>query len=210
VNVLTGFKYIAEKIHEWEQHGKDGLQYIFGGEESYGYLLGTQVRDKDAVISSALICEVALQAKLKGKTLVDLLHDLYAKHGFFFEKLLSIEFEDTKKDREAMAAGMNRVLKDPPKVLAGKAVVTLEDYQTSIQTDLRTGATSPITLPKSNVLFFWLEDGSKAMIRPSGTEPKIKIYCGVVVKKYANLEAAQKEAEKYATALLQDLKGHLS
>lgn len=210
INVLTGFKYIAEKIREWEKDPKEGLQYIFGGEESYGYLLGTKARDKDAVISAALICEVALQAKKKGKTLLDLLHELYAKHGFFLEKLLSVEFEETKEGKDKMAAGMNRILKDPPKHLAGKAVAAIEDYRTSIRTDLKTGATEKITLPKSNVLFFWLEDGSKAMIRPSGTEPKIKIYCGVVQKDYKTLEEASASAETYANALLQDLKGHLS
>lgn len=210
VNVLTGFKYIAQKIREWEEDPKNGLQYIFGGEESYGYLLGTKVRDKDAVISSALICEVALQAKKQGKTLVDLLHDLYNKHGYYLEKLLSVVFEESKEGKDKMAAGMDRVLNNPPTTLAGKTVVALEDYQTSVRTDLKTGKKTQITLPKSDVLFFWLEDGSKAMIRPSGTEPKIKIYCGVVLKEYKDLQDAEKRAGEYADNLLKDLQSHLS
>lgn len=207
-NVLTGFKYIAEKIREWENDPK-GHHYIFGAEESYGYLLGTQSRDKDAVLSSALICEMALQAKKQGKTLIDLLNTLYQKHGVFVEKLLSLNFEESKAGKEKMSESMKQLRKNPPKTMLGIPVVVLEDYQNSLKKDLLSGKTEPITLPKSDVLLFWLEDRSKVMIRPSGTEPKVKLYCGVVTEPGRSILESRQEAEEKAGKLLEDLKRHL-
>lgn len=200
-NVLTGFKYIAGKMHEWDQDPQ-GYQFIFGGEESYGYLLGTQTRDKDAIISGALICEVALHAKLQGKTLIDLLHDLYRKYGVYVEKLVSLSFEESKSGKEQMQLGMKRLRSQPPKTLAGIEVIALEDYQSLVRTEIKTGKQERLTLPTSNVLLFWLEDGSKVMVRPSGTEPKIKLYCGVVIKQMHDLAKAIKKCEERAEALL--------
>lgn len=200
-NVLTGFKYIAEKIRQWEQDPK-GYQYVFGGEESYGYLLGTQARDKDAILSGVLLCEVALHAKQKGKSLLDVLYDLYRKYGVHLEKLLSMEFEESKEGKEQMANGMTHLCQAPPKVIAGVPVAVMEDYQRSIKIDIKSGKTEKLTLPKSEVLLFWLDDGSKVMVRPSGTEPKIKLYCGVVNKNTRSIPDAIRESHLYADKLL--------
>ncbi len=198
-NVLTGFKYIAEKIHEWEVL-PDGYQFIFGGEESYGYLIGTYARDKDAVVCSALICELALQAKLDGKTLVDKLYDLYRKYGIYQEKLLSINFGETKEGKEQMTLGMQKLRASHLATIVDSPVIAIEDYETSVKFYLKTGQTEPITLPKSDVLLYWLEDGTKVMVRPSGTEPKVKIYCGLVEKSFngisEGIETAQKRCDE--------------
>ena len=168
-NVLTGFKYIAERIREWEEGKDGGYQFILGGEESYGYLIGTQVRDKDAIISSALICEVALQAKLKNKTLVDLLEDIWKKYGLYQEQLISVNFPETKEGKQRMAEGTAKIRKTPPKKILGIDILSVEDYQTSIKKDLKTGKESKITLPKSDVIVFNLADQSRVMVRPPGT-----------------------------------------
>lgn len=194
-NTLTGFKYIAEMIHQWENNPQ-GYEYIFGGEESYGYLLGTVVRDKDGISSAALICEVALHAKLQGKTLIDLLHDIYRKYGFFFEKLYTMNFPETKAAREQMREKVEALEKKPPKQIGGMDVASMEDYKRLLKTDLKSGKTEAITLPKSDALLFWMTDGSKVMIRPSGTEPKIKVYCGTFQKHFSSLEEAQSICEK--------------
>lgn len=203
-DVLTGFKYFAEKIRVWEQM-PHGFHYVFGGEESCGYLLGTQTREKDAITASVLVAEVALQAKTRSKTLIDLLHEIYKKYGFYYEKLVSVQFSETKEGKEKMAAGMSRLQSNPPQQILGIAVESIEDYSRSLRTHLKTGKTEPLTLPQSNVLLFWLEDGTKLMIRPSGTEPKIKLYCGVVQKQIRTIEEAEIESEKRATDFLQAL-----
>jgi phosphoglucomutase/phosphomannomutase len=207
-DVLTGFKYIAEQIHKWEQE-KNGHQFIFGGEESYGYLLGTQARDKDAIVSSALICDVALYAKRQGKTLIDLMDEIYQKYGVFYEKLLSIKFDETKEGRDKMAHGVEQIRKTPPKEIGGVPVVTYEDFQSRIKLDLATRKTTPITLPKTDMLIFWLADKSKVTIRPSGTEPKIKIYCGVVIPEFSTIDQALSQANAKADGLLKAIESHL-
>lgn len=174
LNVLTGFKWIAEKIRENEGR----LHFICGGEESYGYMIGDQTRDKDAISAVALICEMAAVAKNKGKTLFDELTDIYVQYGFYKERLVSI----TKKGMhgaEEIAAMMQKFRAHPPKSINGSDVIELLDYKTGKAKDLRTGETADITLPSSNVLQFKLADGSKISARPSGTEPKIKFYFSV-------------------------------
>ncbi len=174
LNVLTGFKWIAEKIRENE----DRLNFICGGEESYGYMIGDQTRDKDAISAVALICEMAAVAKNKGKTLFDELTDIYVQYGFYKERLVSI----TKKGMhggEEIAAMMQKFREHPPKSINGSDVIELLDYKTGKAKDLRTDKTADITLPSSNVLQFKLADGSKISARPSGTEPKIKFYFSV-------------------------------
>jgi phosphoglucomutase len=174
LNVLTGFKWIAEKIRENE----DRLNFICGGEESYGYMIGDQTRDKDAISAVALICEMAAVAKNKGKTLFDELTDIYIQYGFYKERLVSI----TKKGMhggEEIAAMMQKFREHPPKSINGSDVIELLDYKTGKAKDLRTDETADITLPSSNVLQFKLADGSKISARPSGTEPKIKFYFSV-------------------------------
>jgi len=173
-NVLTGFKWIAELIKEKE--GKE--HYIIGGEESYGMMVGDKVRDKDAVSAVAILCEMAAYEKAQGKTLFQKLLELYVKHGYYQEHLISI----TKKGRDGqqqIADMMERFRAQPPTTLGGVKVTQLLDYEKSEKRDLSTGAVSPIELPKSNVLQFILEDGSKISARPSGTEPKIKFYFSV-------------------------------
>lgn len=172
-NTLTGFKYIAEQIRL-----REGQQFIAGGEESYGYLAGDFVRDKDAVISSVLLCEVAAWAKSQGKTLFHLLADMYQQYGFYKERLISI----TKKGRtgaQEIADMMEGFRSNPPKEMNGSAVVEIRDYGNDLVKNCTTGATSPIGLPKSNVIQLFLADGSKITARPSGTEPKIKFYFSV-------------------------------
>lgn len=203
-NVLTGFKYIAQKIGEWEKSGEH--QYIFGGEESYGYLFGTYVRDKDAISSSALICEAALEAKMQGKTLLDLLHALFHKYGVYCEKLLSMNFPENKEGRDNMARSMAGMEKNPPHILANTPVNVIENYLTLTSTNLETGKSEPIKLPKSDVLVFRLTDGSKITVRPSGTEPKIKIYCEVIIKDVADVDEALKRGAAKADTLLAALK----
>ena len=173
-NVLTGFKWIAELIKEKE----DTENYIIGGEESYGLMIGNQLRDKDAVSAVALLCEMAAYEKQAGKSLFSKLIELYKEYGLFREHLISI----TKKGRdgqEQIAAMMQRFRLNPPKTLGGVEVVGIYDYEKQEAKDLKSGQVSVIELPKSNVLQFILVDGSKISCRPSGTEPKIKFYFSV-------------------------------
>lgn len=208
INVLTGFKYISEKIREWEKV-PNGFEYIFGGEESFGYLLGTYTRDKDAVVSSALISEAALQANLEGKTLVDKLYDLYSKYGVYQESLLSINFGETKEGKQQMALGMQLLRETKLVQINGIPVVALEDYLASTKYYLGSNKAEPLTLPVSDVLLYWLADGSKIMIRPSGTEPKVKIYCGVFDKTCSSIEEGIAACQKRCNSLLQFLKEQL-
>jgi phosphoglucomutase len=173
-NVLTGFKWIAEKIKELE--GKEN--YVIGGEESFGLMIGDQIRDKDAVSAVALMCEMAAYEKNKGRTLFDKMIDLYMQYGFYYENLISITKKGMNGQKE-IAAMMEGYRSDPPKQINGVDVVTLLDYQLQKGTNIQTGETWAIGLPKSNVLQFITADGSKISARPSGTEPKIKFYFSV-------------------------------
>jgi phosphoglucomutase len=173
-DVLTGFKFIADIIKHFE--GKK--TFIGGGEESYGYLVGDFVRDKDAVIACAMIAETAAWANEKGVGLLELLKDIYMEFGFYKENLISV-VKKGKSGAEEIQQMMVDFRSNPPKNLAGSKVVVLKDYQTSVSKNLLTGEETVIDLPKSNVLQFFTEDGSKVSIRPSGTEPKIKFYFGV-------------------------------
>ncbi len=170
IEVLTGFKYIAEAIRLNE--GKK--TFIGGGEESYGYLIGDFVRDKDAVISCCIIAEAAAYAAQQGKTLLGLLKDIYVEFGFYKEKLISVEKKGIS-GLEEIKKLMENYRENPPQTINGSKVILIKDYlQSSIQ-----HPASSIQLPKSDVLQFFLEDGSKISVRPSGTEPKIKYYFGV-------------------------------
>jgi phosphoglucomutase len=171
---LTGFKFIADVIRKNEGR----KQFIVGGEESYGYLIGDFVRDKDAVSACALIAETAAWASDQGRSLFDLLIDIYKKFGFYKEGLLSVTRKG-KTGAEEIQQMMVDYRKSPPSAINDSKVVMMKDYLTRIETDLVTGKERIIDLPKSNVLQFLLEDGSIISIRPSGTEPKIKFYFGV-------------------------------
>ncbi|HYG41024.1 MAG TPA: phospho-sugar mutase [Cytophagales bacterium] len=173
-NVLTGFKYIAGLMREFE--GKK--TFIAGAEESYGYLIGDFVRDKDAIASCAIIAEIAAYAKDKGFTLYDWLLNIYVEYGYYKEDLISL----TKKGRsgaEEIKAMMNKFRSNPPALVNGKKLIKISDYENSVERDLITGKETKIELPKSDVLQFLLEDGTKISARPSGTEPKIKFYFSV-------------------------------
>jgi phosphoglucomutase len=173
-NTLTGFKWIAELIREKE--GKEN--YVVGGEESFGLMIGDKVRDKDAVSAVAMICEMAAVEKEKGKTLFQKLMDLYVEYGFYYEKLISLTKKGMNGSKE-IADMMQGYRDNPPKEIAGSKVVELLDYQLQTNKNLSTGETTKIDLPKSNVLQFLTEDASKTSARPSGTEPKIKFYFSV-------------------------------
>ena len=173
-NVLTGFKWIADLIREKEATEN----YVIGGEESFGLMIGNGVRDKDAVSAVAIMCEMAAVEKSKGRTLYDKLIDLYLQYGFYLEDLVSI----TKKGMngvQEIADMMNGFRQSPPTALDGVKVVRLLDYEIQTDRDLIAGTSTGIDLPKSNVLQFLLEDGSRISARPSGTEPKIKFYFSV-------------------------------
>ena len=173
-NVLTGFKYIGEQILELEQKNEEN-RYVFGFEESYGYLAGTYVRDKDAVVASMLICEMAAYYKKQGKSLVDVLDGLYKEYGFYNNVTLSFEFEGAS-GMETMKNIMNGLRNSGVTEMAGYSIVKHADYLLSFEKDFVSGETTEIKLPKSNVLSYSLEGGNAIIVRPSGTEPKIKIY----------------------------------
>ncbi|HMP86482.1 MAG TPA: hypothetical protein PKE63_04350 [Lacibacter sp.] len=173
-NVLTGFKWIAELIKEKEATEN----YIIGGEESYGLMIGQQIRDKDAISAVALICEMAAYEKNKGRSLYDKLRELYVQYGFYLEHLISITKKGMNGQAE-IAAMMEGYRSQTPAAINGSPVVQLLDYQLQQGRNLETGESWDIRLPKSNVLQFVLADGSKISARPSGTEPKIKFYFSV-------------------------------
>ncbi|MBI2743691.1 MAG: phospho-sugar mutase [Chlamydiales bacterium] len=203
--VLTGFKYIGEKIHEWEL-SKDGYKFLFGAEESYGFLIGTVARDKDAIISTCFISEMALDAKLHGETLVDRLHALYKTYGIFREKQYSLNFASGKEEMEQIKTLMAGLRKNPPKEIAGQPVVAIEDYETGEKRDLITGKKEALTLPKSDVLLFRLKDESKLIIRPSGTEPKVKLYVGVRLKAFDSVDQGITLCEQKLDTLISSFK----
>ena len=202
IEVLTGFKFIGEQIGFLEEKGETD-RYIFGFEESYGYLAGGYVRDKDAVVASMLICEMAAFYRAQGISLIEARKKMYEEYGSYCNKLDNFAFEG-ESGMAKMTEIMNSIRTDVPKDIAGTKVVAFADYNASEKTDLATGAKTKIDLPKSNVLSLYLEDGAKLIIRPSGTEPKIKIYYTTIGK--TNDEAAALQA-KYAEAFTKIVKG---
>lgn len=204
MEVLTGFKYIGEKIREFEDAGDKS--YLFGFEESYGYLAGTFVRDKDAVIASMLVCEMALYYKEQGKSLYEALIELYEKYGYFKEQLVSIELKG-KEGQEKIAACIEGMRNDPINAIDGVKVVKNLDYKLSIENDTVNNTKSEIKLPKSNVLKYILEDKSYFVVRPSGTEPKMKIYLAV---KGSSLENAEHEIARFKEKVMEIINGNLN
>ena len=173
-DTLTGFKWIASIIREYE--GKK--TFIGGGEESYGFMIGDFIRDKDAVSACAIIAEIAAWAADKGKSIYEILIDIYLEYGFYKESLLSI-VRKGMTGAEEIQQMMTNFRENPPKSINGSPVVTIKDFDLQIEKDLKEGKELAIEMPKSNVLQFFTEDGSKISMRPSGTEPKIKFYCSV-------------------------------
>lgn len=202
-NVLTGFKWIAELIKAKE--GKEN--YVVGGEESYGLMIGSQIRDKDAISAVAMLCEMAAYEKDKGRSLYQKLIDLYIQYGYYKENLISI----TKKGMDGqaqIAAMMEGFRNNPPKSINGTAVTMLLDYELQTGRNLQTGEAWTIDLPKSNVLQFILEDDSKISARPSGTEPKIKFYFSVntILPNAAAFKAVQAELDEKIKGIIAGLK----
>ena len=201
-NVLTGFKWIASLIKEKE--GKEN--YVIGGEESFGLMIGDKIRDKDAVSAVALICEMAAYEKNKGRSLFDKLIDLYVEYGFYKENLISI----TKKGMNGaaeIAAMMEGYRTNPPQTICGAAVENLLDYELQLGKNLQTGKEWKIDLPKSNVLQFELADGTKISARPSGTEPKIKFYFSVnePLMSAAKFHETEKKLDEKIEAIIKDM-----
>ena len=185
-NLLTGFKYIGELITNLEAEGRAD-DFVMGFEESYGYLAGTHARDKDAVVASMLICEMAAFYKTKGMNLVDVMNSLYDEFGYYGNDVQSYTFEGAA-GMEKMAGIMDGLRAEPPKEIAGFAVKAISDYKSS-KTVFTDGGEETIDLPKSNVLAYALEGGNKVIVRPSGTEPKIKAYITAIGKSKAESKA---------------------
>lgn len=199
-NVLTGFKYIGEQIDLQEQAGHPE-NYVLGFEESYGYLAGDHVRDKDAVVASMLICEMAAYYKAQGKTLLDVLNGLYQTHGVYRHSLLNAQFEGAQ-GMATMKELMERLRREQPTQIAGLRVLATADYRESVRQDLVTGATETIDLPRSNVLSYSLEGNNGLIIRPSGTEPKIKAYITATGAEEAAAAAMTERIQAAAAELL--------
>ena len=193
--MLTGFKYIGEQIYRFEQD--HSYNYVFGLEESYGCLAGTHARDKDASVAVMCLCEVAAFCKVNGITLWDQMVKLYEKYGFFKEGLHTVTMKGVT-GAEKISAIMTHLRENPPKELSGLKVLQVRDYQTGKILVTESGQELPTGLPKSNVLYFDLENDSWCCARPSGTEPKIKFYMGV---KGDSL----KDSEEKLSALTKDM-----
>jgi len=204
MDVLTGFKYIGEKIREFEDAGD--RNYIFGFEESYGYLAGNFVRDKDAVIAAMLVCEMCLYYKEQGKSLYDALIDLYEKYGYFKETLVSLELKG-KEGQEKIANCIEALRNNPASEVNGVKIVTRLDYKLSVEENTVNNTKAPIDLPKSNVLKYILEDGSYFVVRPSGTEPKMKIYLAV---KSNSLDNAEKDIATFKEKVMEIINSQLN
>jgi phosphoglucomutase len=203
VNVLTGFKFFAEYIRENEGIKK----YIGGGEESYGFLPGDYVRDKDAVSSCALAAEATAWAKSNGMSLFELLIDIYVKYGFYKEKLINI-VRKGKEGADEIIAMMTEYRNNPPKIINNSQVIKINDYDTQVSIDIQKGTKTKITLIKSDVLQFFLADGTKISVRPSGTEPKIKFYFSVSTKLSSSdkFDETEKILDKRIADIIRDMK----
>ncbi len=198
---LTGFKWIAKMIKDFPE-----LDFIGGGEESFGFMVGDFVRDKDAVTSTLLACEIAAQAKAKGSSMYQELIQLYVTHGFYKERLISITkkgIEGAQEIKQMMIDFRNK----PLSVINNSKVIKIEDYQSSIALNPISGKEAPISVPKSNVLIYYTEDGSQIALRPSGTEPKIKFYISVntTLDAVSDFEAKEQQLETKINAIIKDM-----
>ncbi len=200
IETLTGFKFIGEQITELAKTNEQD-RYILGFEESYGYLAGSYVRDKDAVTASMLICEMTAYYKSKGKNLKQVLFELYEKYGYFFCAQKSFTCEG-QSGIEKIKAITEELRANPPAEIAGSKVAVIKDIKTSVCKNLKTNEETKINLPKSNVLCYYLEDGDSLIVRPSGTEPKIKIYIGAVSDSCEKAEKRREEIIAAGTKLL--------
>ncbi|QEN07741.1 phospho-sugar mutase [Oceanispirochaeta crateris] len=201
--VLTGFKFIGEKMREFEETGSH--HYVFGGEESYGFLVENEVRDKDAVSAATMSAEMALWNVTQGRTVLDHLNDIYTRFGYYEETLISQYFKG-QSGQEVMSSLMTKLRKTPPAELGGIKVTAFKDYKDGTTRNLLTSELDTnIDLPSSNVLQFVLEDGSLITARPSGTEPKIKFYASICGKKGLDLKEAKKQVSTKMKAIEKDI-----
>ena len=200
IEVLTGFKFIGEQIGFLEEKGEED-RFIFGFEESYGYLGGSYVRDKDAVIASMLVCEMTAFYKTKGISLIEARENMYKKYGNFVHTQKSFVCEGLS-GMEKMASIMDDLRNDPPSAISGIKVVKFADYEKSETVDYTSGEKSEIHLPKSNVLSFVLENGAKVILRPSGTEPKIKAYYTTIADRREDAQALEEKISKDFAAII--------
>lgn len=200
VSLLTGFKYIGETITKLEEKG-EADRFVVGMEESYGYLSGIHARDKDAVVASMLICEMACYYKAKGISLYEMMQGIYKKFGTYLNSLLNFGFEGAS-GMQKMKDMMDDLRSNPPKTVAGKTVVEISDYMASKTVSTQTGDEKVINLPKSNVLAYALTDGCSVIVRPSGTEPKIKVYLTATAESFD-------EAQKLSEELGADMKKYM-
>ena len=195
-DLLTGFKYIGELVTKLEAAG-EADRFVLGMEESYGYLRGTHARDKDAVVASMLICEMAAYYKAKGMSLYEFMQSLYRRYGMYCNTVLNFGFEGAA-GMETMRNMMETLRQNPPKMIAGETVHSISDYQTRLTTDTESGAQTAIELPRSNVLSYRLDGSDGVIVRPSGTEPKIKVYITAVAE---SEEAAEEKAQTIGEAM---------
>ena len=205
MEVLTGFKYIGELIHKWEQ-SQEGYHFLFGAEESYGYLIGTHTRDKDAIVMSCLLAEITLYAKKHNQTLQDRLEKVYQTYGLFQEKQFSIDFPAGQEGMEKMQKVMQHLRQNPLNTIADIEVLYIEDYQRRVRFNMQSKQEQALKLPCSNVLLFRLKDQSRLIIRPSGTEPKIKIYISTHINSYSSLEEGINQCQAHLHILLNSFK----
>lgn len=199
IEVLTGFKFIGEQIKRFEETGSNN--YVFGLEESYGCLVGTHARDKDAIVAVMCLCEVAAYCKKHHMTLWDMMLDMYETYGYFKETQYTITLKGIDGSKQ-IAAIMDKLRQNPPKEIGSAKVLRFRDYQEDRIVDMETGEETATGLPKSNVLYFELPNNCWCCARPSGTEPKIKFYMGVVGNSLA-------DAQEKVTQLTEDLKALL-
>ncbi len=196
IEVLTGFKYIGEQIKFFEQ--QNSYEYVFGLEESYGCLAGTYARDKDACVAVMMLCEVAAWCKSNGITLWDAMVSLYETYGYYKEGLETMTLKGMD-GAEKIQSMMNEMRSNPPKKIGAWDVLALRDYKQDTRTDMTSGEVTPTGLPESNVLYYELSNNAWCCVRPSGTEPKIKFYFGVVG---TDIKDSEKKLDELRTAML--------
>lgn len=202
IEVLTGFKFIGQQILGFEQSGKG--TYLFGFEESYGCLIGTHARDKDAIVATMALCEAAAYYKTQGKTLWDAMIDMYERYGYYKDSVTAITLKGIE-GLEKIQTIMNTLRENTPTEVAGYKVLSARDYKLDVIKDMTTGETKPTGLPQSNVLYYDLSDHVWLCVRPSGTEPKIKFYFGVVGTSLEDAEAKAAAMGKEVTAMIEKM-----
>ena len=199
IEVLTGFKYIGQQILGFETSGKGS--YLFGFEESYGCLIGTHARDKDAIVATMALCEAAAYYKSQGKTLWDAMIDMYEKYGYYIDAVQSVGFKGLEGIAKIQSI-MDSLRGEVPAKIGKYDVVSARDYKADTIKDVKTGEIKPTGLPSSNVLYYDMTDGAWLCVRPSGTEPKVKFYYGVKGDSLENARALSDELGKEVLAMI--------